>query len=82
MSKSVSPARIKLPSQICCKDATSLGQAKVSLDDGIFSSSVTHDGNFIMYVQFFFGGFLLIYSDNTPKTRCPRRDLHSISNLS
>jgi len=31
-----------------CPDAASLGQAKVSLDDGIFSSSVTHTGKFII----------------------------------
>jgi len=29
-----------------CPDAASLGQAKVSLDDGIFTSSVTYNGNF------------------------------------
>jgi len=31
-----------------CPNAASLGQAKVALDDGIFSSSVTHDGEFII----------------------------------
>jgi hypothetical protein len=31
-----------------CPDAASLGQAKVSLDDGIFSGSVTHAGKFII----------------------------------
>jgi hypothetical protein len=31
-----------------CPNAASLGQAKVALDDGIFSGSVTHDGEFII----------------------------------
>jgi len=31
-----------------CPDAASLGQAKVSLNDGVFSSGVTHDGRFII----------------------------------
>jgi len=31
-----------------CPNAASLGQAKVALDDGTFSSSVTHDGEFII----------------------------------
>ncbi|KAF8807574.1 hypothetical protein BYT27DRAFT_7189648 [Phlegmacium glaucopus] len=31
-----------------CPDAASLGHAKVSLDDGVFSSGVTHDGKFII----------------------------------
>ena len=46
------PQKLNSPSWIDnhCKDAASLGQAKVSLDDGVFSSGVTHDGRFIMYV--------------------------------
>jgi len=31
-----------------CPSAASLGQAKVTLDDGIFSSGITHDGEFII----------------------------------
>ena len=65
------------------KGAASLGQAKVVLDDGAFSSSVTRDGEFIMYVSlsllrrvFPLNGFW-----NVQKTRCPRRDLPFISNL-